>query len=485
MVTASAAVYAVVAPKSWQSSQAMIVRNVAVGNDSDANRFNPADELKSIQETVLKLSRAKRAARRAGNRGTAAETPSPAVWPSEADVEDLQKSVKIVPPKGVEFGASEVFYLQVRDKDRHRALALSTALAGQLQLHLQELRDAKAHSMTSELEKAVQVAKADLKTATARLTNFEKEVGSDLPELRSLLDANISDTSLRRTLTELENELRQCRTAEETNQELLKLLKQAQNDPARLMAAPNRLLESQPALHRLKDGLVDAQLRTAALEGRMSADHPEVIAAREAESQVADRLHAELEGAIRGVESDLSVAQSRVEFLTKQREKATTCLDHLAGLRASYTNLLSESTNRARQLERAEQSLANARSAAASAKAASLINPVDGPDTGTRPASPAPWLVVVCGMLGGLVAGAGVVLLTAPSAAITEFAERSVATRTTGTVVVPYHTREYVPQVRTNSTESWSMTVGTQDNLTCSQALKVLSDRGRPGNTPL
>ena len=56
----------------------------------------------------------------------------------------------------------------------------------------------------------------------------------------------------------------------------------------------NRLLDSQPALRRLKDGLVDAQLRTAALQGRMSAEHPEVISAKEAETQVAARVHAEL-----------------------------------------------------------------------------------------------------------------------------------------------------------------------------------------------
>ena len=78
---------------------------------------------------------------------------------------------------------------------------------------------------------------------------------------------------------------------EKANRQLLALLEQAQADPTRLMAAPTRLLDSQPALRRLKDGLVDAQLRTATLQGRMSAEHPEVISAKEAETQVAARLH--------------------------------------------------------------------------------------------------------------------------------------------------------------------------------------------------
>ena len=65
--------------------------------------------------------------------------------------------------------------------------------------------------MIDELNKAVQLARSDLQAATAQLTALEKQVGSDLPELRSLLDANSSDTSLRRTVSEIENELRQFR----------------------------------------------------------------------------------------------------------------------------------------------------------------------------------------------------------------------------------------------------------------------------------
>ena len=130
-------------------------------------------------------------------------------------MESLQNAVKIAPPKGVEFGTTEVFYLEVRDKDRDRVRQLSSALSHQLQLDLQEIRNAKAQSMIEELNKAAQVARSDLQAATVKLTALEKQVGSDLPELRSLLDANSSDTSLRRTVSEIESELRQFRGAAE------------------------------------------------------------------------------------------------------------------------------------------------------------------------------------------------------------------------------------------------------------------------------
>ncbi len=484
VITAAAAVYAVLSPKSWQSSQAMIVRNEAVGGDADSVRFHGQDELKNIQETIVELSKSRKVIHAAlADVGPPAGRRQAAAWPSDADVEDLQKNVKIAPPKGVELGTSEVFYLEVRDKDRQRAADLSTAISRQLQRDLQDIRDAKARSMIEELQKAVQVAKSDLMAATARLTALETEVGSDLSELRSLLDSNSSDTALRRMVSEVENELRQFRAAVEANRQLRDLLIAAQADPARLMAAPTRLLESQPALRRLKDGLVDAQLRTAALQGRMSAEHPEVIAAREAEAQVAERLHTEIATAILGVDAEQAVATGRVQSLEQQRDRAAARLKRLAGLRATYTNLLSESSSRAKLLERAEQGLNNARSTLAGAKASSLISAVDDPDTGTHPLSPSRLLVILCGLLGGLLTGLGVVFLTAPAASAEQIPEASAIQRPAVTMPVPYRAPKPTAPVRVAASEQRSVTVAAQDSLNCAQALRILSQRGRLSGT--
>ncbi len=485
MITAVAAVYAILSPKSWQSSQAMIVRNEAVGSDADSVRFHGPDELKSIQETIVELSKSRKVLHAAlADVGPPADRRQASDWSSDAEVEELQKNVKIAPPKGVELGASEVFYLEVRDKDRQRAADLGTAISRQLQRDLQDIRDAKARSMIKELEKAAQVAKSDLTAATVRLTALETEVGSDLSELRSLLDSNSSDTALRRTVSEVENELRQFRAAVEANRQLRDLLTAAQADPTRLMAAPTRLLESQPALRRLKEGLVDAQLRTAALQGRMSAEHPQVIAAREAEAQVADRLHAEIATAILGVDAEQAVAVGRVQSLEQQRERAAARLKRLAGLRANYTNLLSESSSRAKLLDRAEQGLNNARSTLAGAKAASLISAVDDPDTGTHPISPSRSLVILGGLLGGLLTGLGLVFLTAPATSTVQIPAASVVARPAVTMPVPYRAPEYLPQSHAAAAESRSMTVAAQDSLNCAQALKILSERGRLSGTP-
>ena len=416
LATAAAVVYALVAPKTWQASQALIVRKEAGGGEMEPGRFRGVEDLKNVQETIVELARGRRVLAAAlAEVGPPADYDEPSAWPTDNDLERLQKAVRIVPPKGTEFGASAVFYLEVRDKDRARVAALGSVLTRQLQFQLQEIRAAKAQSMIDELDKAVQVARADLQAATKQVSVLEKEVGSDLPELRSLLDLNSGDTMLRRTVPEIESELRQFRAAEKANRQLLALLSDAQANPTRLMAAPNRLLDSQPALKRLKEALVDAQLRTANLRGNMLAENPVVISAKEAETHVAASLHAELSTAIRGLEFELACDTNRVEMLEAQRKEASARLLRLAGLRSTYTNALSEVSNRAKLLDQAEQNLTNARSDSAGAKAASPIACVDAPDTGARPVSPGASVVVLAGLLGGLLIGFGVVFLTAPA----------------------------------------------------------------------
>jgi uncharacterized protein involved in exopolysaccharide biosynthesis len=287
-------------------------------------------------------------------------------------------------------------------------------------------------------------------------------------------------------VSEVENELRQFRAAVEANRQLRDLLSAAQKDPRQLMAAPTRLLESQPALKRLKDGLVDAQLRTAGLEGRMSAEHPEVIAAHEAEKRTAERLHAEIATALLGIDAEQSVAERRVKSLEMQREQAAARLERLAGMRATYTNLLGESSNRAKLLERAEQGLNNARGALAGAKAASLISPVDDPDTGTHPVSPSRSLIVLGGLLGGLLTGFGVVFLTVPAAAQALKATSSPVAVAADTALVPYRAPDFAPPAPAAAVvQSRDLTVAASYGLTCSQALKVLHERGKVANPAL
>jgi len=300
--------------------------------------------------------------------------------------------------------------------------------------------------MIDELLKTVHAAQADLGAATATLAATEQTLGSDLAELRSMQDMASSDSALRRSAEDIRGQLRENATAETANKELLSVLRSAQNDPGCLVATPNRLLESQPGLRRLKDGLIDAQLRTATIQGTMSADHPRAQAAREAESQIGRNLHAEMALAIRGVESELRLNAERRTLLEDQLAKTVRRLDGLASVRAAYANQAAEVKSRTVLLERSEQNLSEARASQASARAASLITPIDVPDAGIKPVGPSRVVIALCGVFGGLLSGFGLMFLAIPTGTATPQAEPVNGRALTGNGTAPW----FLPSPKVN-----------------------------------
>lgn len=416
VTTLVAAAYALLRKPTWEASQTLLLRNEAANNQEGPGRFRHLDDMKVTQETVLAVSKSHRvlaaaladvhagddAAKQSGARPAAA---------AEAAVADLRSAVELVPPKGAEFGKTEILDLKVRDQNGARAVARAAAISRHLQAELRRLRDSKAQSMIAELTRATGLAEAELLRANRQLAELEAQVGSDLGDLRMLDVTATGDSDLRRRLNAIEDELRQARVALQANQALQAMLERAQSDPGQLLATPNRLLESQPALRRLKDGLVDAQLQRAALEGTMSQHHPLVIAARDAQAQIARHLHDELAVALRGVEIDLALTAQRAEQLEALRRESLERLNRLAVMRAEYSRLAAEVRHRTQLLEDTRRNLAAALADREGARGASLITVLDEPRLGSTPLGPSRAMIILAGLFCGLAGGLGVVLL--------------------------------------------------------------------------
>jgi uncharacterized protein involved in exopolysaccharide biosynthesis len=432
LIAVAVGVYAAFHQETWEASQALVVRNEAFGAERGPGKFSYPEEMKTVQETILEVVRSRSVLEAALREVGPAKEDHPArrspppprdggecrsAFPSDRDVAELRKNVKLAPPKGAEFGKTEVFYLTVRAENHARSVALNEAIFKQLRARFQALRDAKAESMVEELTKTVRLAKADLDRATAALETVERRVGPDLGELRSLQDLATSDSALRRSGEEIRAQLRENATAEKMNRELLAAVADSLADPRRFAALPNRLLESHASLRRLKDGLVDAQLRTAALLGTMSAEHPRVQTAKETEAEIGRNLGNELIAAQRGIEIELQLCAQRRTLLEEQLAGGNRRLAALAELRAGYTNLVAEAGSRSGLLEKAEANLAEARAARASAKATSLISRIDAPDSGTGPVGPGRIVIALGGVAAGLLIGLGILFLVAPAAA--------------------------------------------------------------------
>lgn len=415
VVAAGAIGYALVKPATWEAVLTLVVRGDANGAGDSLGRFRDLTEMKKLEETLLETAKSRTSLQAALVAvGPDPEAKSTGPWPAPQDVDDLADSVEIAPPKGSEFGTTEMLYLKVKDRTPQRACALAEAVAEQMFERFQQLRDERAGSVVQELEQAVDLARAERDKSVRTLGEFERRIGGDLAELRNLEQLGSGDGDVRKLTVELENEHRQAEQAVRNLRELKALLEPAQLDPTKLLATPNRLLESQPALRRLKDGLVDAQLRTSQLLGSMSPEHPLVRAALDNEQEVRRRLHDELTAAMTGIETELGPAEALVRDRSERLAAARARLDRLASVRAEYSALNAENQHNARQLEQAEKQLLEARAAQAGATASHLVAQIGSADAGSKPLGPGKTMLMLLGVVGGLVVGAGCLLLTVP-----------------------------------------------------------------------
>ncbi|PQO30010.1 GumC family protein [Blastopirellula marina] len=411
-----AATYALIKPDEWQATQSMILRDEAAGQLSGQGRFDSLDTMKAAQEMVVEVAR-----NQAVLEATLEEVGPPpgasqrSKWPTLTDIESLRKNVQVSPPNGAEFGTTEVLHLTVNADQRDRAVLLAETLYKQIDKRLKDIRNRRANSVIKELEDAEHLAQKDLERATTALKTQETKVGSDLGELRSLNDATAGDGNLRNAWNQIKQQIRDGESDLARIQEQLKILKDAQNDPNNLIATPNQLLESQPALRRLKDGLVDAQLRTSELQGKMSDSHPQVQSAIAAEEEVRQKLRSELTLAIRGLDADIQVQKTRLASIEKQEKQVRERLDSLASIRAPYANLVADVDKCTLVLREAHERLADAKANKRASETSSLITRIDAPTTGEYPLGPGKTVIAGGGLVGGMAFGIGLVVLLAPT----------------------------------------------------------------------
>lgn len=407
--------YAALKRDTWEASQALTVRDEVVGGEIEPGKFKLEDEMKAAQETIMELSRSRPVLEAAlSDVGPPPTRRAATAWPSDGEIQDLRDALKLAPPKGADFGKTEVFYLKVRDRQRPRAVELADRICTRLEENLGQLRGARAKSMIAELTETVALSEAALATANDRLSELERRIGSNLVELRMLEQSPAGVSDLNRELTESENEVRQARTRQSVHRSILELLRRAQQDPDVLVSAPATLFELQPNLKRLADGLVDAQLKTAAL-GHMTDRHPQLLASRQAEQAIRQQIFRELGLATHAFQAEDELASGRLEYLEGALDGMRARMSDLAGMRVEYASLTRDVDHRRTLLETARRDLANVEASQAVSEKCSLINRIGMPDTGARPVGPGRTMIALGGAAAGVFIGLGILLITVPA----------------------------------------------------------------------
>ncbi|AMV31350.1 hypothetical protein VN12_04480 [Pirellula sp. SH-Sr6A] len=405
------------------ASQALLVRDEANGAVMRLGRFQSQAEMKAAQETILEMAKSHQVVRDALL--VVGKPPSLVNWfgmsdfegdyPSNDLVEETAKqAILIHAPKGVEFGATEVIYLDIKASTTEHALQLNRALCDALESRLQQLRKLRADSVIDELVFARDAARAALMECTHDLNEIEQRAGADLADLRGMTDAIGSGSTSKVELEQIKIEIRQIETARQSLLSDREMLEKASRDPSSFVVAPASFLNSHPGLRRLREGLVDAQIADANIRGKFTEEHPVVIASRSAQESILERFHEELKASFSSIDSDIALHDRRLERMQEQKRSIESRLQNLAKDRAHYANLIAEVKSRTAIVESAERELAEAQAARDSSLATSLLTRLDTPIVSDKPIGPGKTTLSGMCAIAGLVFGLGIVFAITP-----------------------------------------------------------------------
>lgn len=404
----------------WVASQGLIVRDEATGAVMRLGRFESQTQMKAAQETVLEMAKSSQVLSEALTK--VGREPSWFSWfgdserpPTSGEIESMaRQGVAVRAPRGAELGTTEVIYLDVMQNSRERAVELNKAACDALEKRLQVVREARANGVISEILASKQAAQENLAKATQRLREMETAAGADLSDLRGLTDTIAGGSSTRQAQDNLKVEIRQAELAVRQIKIDLDTAQASFDDPAQLLLTPTKLVNAQPGLKRLREGLAAARIRSSELQGRYTQRHPLVIAAHQTEQKIRTQLREELGVSVETLTQDLSVATERLQRLKQQDASFEQRIGKLANIRAEYGNVASEVRARNQQLQDAERELAQAEAARDAASTSSLITRIDAPILGENPIGPGRSTILAGVTVSGLFFGFGIVFLLSP-----------------------------------------------------------------------
>ena len=430
-------------PALWSARQSIVVRDLSVGVTADATgRFDSLDILKFVQQTILdtttsqnvieellkdvgpdKITAAK--LRRKGKEDS---------WPTLEDIEDFRDRINISPPNGAELGMTESLYISVKDRDQKRAAEFARKLALLVQDRFGKLQVMKAEGMKIELEQATKISEDQLAEANSELKAFEEKVGVDLSDLRSLNNPIGGASGLHSQIATIETELRTGEQKKASLKNQLVELEKTLKDPENLLATSEELLTAQPALKRLKDGLVDARLKKATVLGTYKSTHPRAQVAIQEVENAKTQLRDELTVAISGLKSQIQVLEQTEVKLKADFNDKSDRINRLSSLRVEYQRL-NENVRQAHEYNaKAKKKYSDANAVSKSSKESSAISLVNETVLSARPEGLSKKVLVGMGAIAGLGFGIGLFMIfTSPGVQPQEQAER----RQTGDVDSP------------------------------------------------
>ncbi len=402
--------YIVFSEKTWRASQSIIVRDDLLGESFKPGRFNSQESLKNAQETVLYVARQPDVIAPALEKLGPTHNNQASSWINQDRIEGEQSNISVVAPNGAEFGKTEVIVLNVRANTAERAKSYATLLAQQIEHQLQQLRVRQLMSMQAEVEQSLAQSQSRYDDVAGQVRKLESEVGSDLSTLRSMIDNSSVGNEVHRYLEQIRADTRLAQQELESINKQLELLSSAGSFDSTIPTS-NQLLQMQPTLGRLYEGLAQAQLKASIESARYTELHPATQNHLQAVQETRQQIQNELATIQRGLESQRSLAQQKLDRLHQSERNYETRLTELGKRRVEYQVLTTELNKQGENLAKTKSSLSEIQSLTNPQAKLSLLTLVGDPQVDSRPIGLSKSMILLAAFSGGIWIGLGIVIL--------------------------------------------------------------------------
>ncbi len=402
-------VYALLTQKRWRASQTMLLRDDLLGQSFKPGRFPSQESLKNAQETLLHIAKKSSVIREALRRTYPDKAESDA-WPSAALVDQTRELVSLLAPNGSDFGKTDVVVLSVYQATPESAKVFAERLSEQIEVHLRMFRMDVLRSMERELQLQYNQARTEFEAVAAPVRELVGAAGIDLESLRSFKDSQGS-FELQRVIENIKTEKRRFQTELQTCEKQLQLLREARAQPQRSFVRNNELVQQQPALRKLTDGLNEAKLAYNTLAGTLLPDHPRVKGAQQAIENLELQIASEIELIEESLRTQMELAKSQVEFFQNEEAKYEQRMLSINERRVDFQQLTNDLSQRLEALSKLQTNLSEIQSLASTADKVSLVSIVGPPELATKPKGTSRAFLVLLGLLGGGLLGLGIAVL--------------------------------------------------------------------------
>jgi uncharacterized protein involved in exopolysaccharide biosynthesis len=397
---------------SYTARQSLIVRDDLMGDSFKPSRFESLDSMKSAQETILEIARKPEVIRNVMEQmEESRSTFFGSGGISDKDIEEMQGNIEFGAPNGAEFGRTEAVVLKVTSATRNKAKDFTNLLLDEIDSKLSDVRRQRLKSMEQELALASESSKKSLDESSNQLQEIERGFGTEITTIRELNDPQ-GGNSFDLKLNQIRLEKREAVSTLASAREQRVLLENAQANES--LVTSSQLLEMQPALSVMMGSLNTAREQLSIDEGLYKPLHPALKASREAVRHQKEMLFNSLGPTIVGVDSQIAMAEAKVERLNKSIVELEEKLLDLTEQRVPYAKLQEDVTNKTKVHSDVQAKLSQVRSYTNSSENIELLTRVGEPQVGSRPNGLGKKALVLVGLAGGLLIGLGLVALAVP-----------------------------------------------------------------------